>query len=292
MPIVRVLTRILAALLVVTTLVTAGIVAHGWSLVEPKQHRRVPEFHAATDSVSIARGRHLAEWACAGCHSPTFEPPMSGGAENMLKIDSTHVLGTLWAPNLTPGGAVGQAGDGLLARAIREGVGIDDRPLLIMPSPRFHAMSDSDLASIIGFIRTQQPVEHAVPPRKLGLMPYIILGLHQFPVAVQPEIPAPVSNPPAGETTAYGRYLVSLATCQDCHGETLRGAPQGTPGPHAPNIADPVATLDFATFDRALRGGVGFTGKPLDPRLMPFGELRKLTDLEAKAIYAYVHALR
>ncbi len=292
MPIVRALIRLLGGMLIVGALVAAGIVFHGWSLVEWRQNRRVPEFRAASDSASIERGRHLAEITCAGCHSPTFEPPMAGSAENFLVLDSTHTIGTLWAPNLTPASAVGQASDGLLARAIREGIGIDGRALLVMPSGRFHDMSDADVAAVIGFMRRQQPVERPLPARKLGLTPYIILGLHQFPVSVQPAITRPVAGVPESDPSAYGRYLVSLATCQDCHGEALRGRAPGGPGPRAPDIAGPAATLDFATFDRALRGGIGFNGRALNPKDMPFGEFRKLTDVEAKAIYAYVHTMK
>jgi hypothetical protein len=186
MPIVRVLFRLAGGLMVFTALLTAGIVLHGWSLVELPQHRRVPEFHAATDSASIERGRHLVEVACSGCHSPTFAPPLAGSSENLLAEDSTHALGTLWAPNLTPASAVTQVSDGTLARAIREGIGGDGRVLLLMPSAHYHEMSDRDLASVLGFLRSQRPVERALPPRRLGLTPYIILGLHQFPVSVQP----------------------------------------------------------------------------------------------------------
>jgi mono/diheme cytochrome c family protein len=292
MPLVRVLTRVLGGVLILAALIATGIVLHGWSLVELKQNRRVPEFKAASDSAAIARGRHLAEISCAGCHSPTFEPPMAGSAVNFLALDSTHTIGTLWAPNLTPGSAVGDASDGLLARAIREGIGIDGHALVVMPSGRYHDLSDADLAALIGFLRTQQRVDRAVPRRKLGLTPYTILGLHRFPVSVQPAIDRAVVGVAEDTTPAYGRYLVSLATCQDCHGEQLRGSAPNSPGPHAPDIAGPTATLDFATFDRALRGGVGFKGQALNPKDMPFGEFRKMTDVEARAIYTHVHAMR
>ena len=105
-------------------------------------------------------------------------------------------------------------------------------------------------------------------------------------------VPGPVASLPEGVTPEYGRYMVSIAACQDCHGETLRGHPPNSPGPPAPDIAGPLATLDFATFDRALRGGVGFRGQALDPGRMPFGEFREMTDLEARAVYAYVRSLK
>jgi hypothetical protein len=40
-----------------------------------------------------------------------------------------------------------------------------------------------------------------------------------------------------------------------------------------------------------MRRGIGFRGRALDPRQMPVGELRNLTDLEARAIYNYVRSI-
>jgi len=283
--------RLAGGLLVFTAVACAAIVLYGWSQIELPQHRRVPEFHAATDSASIARGRHLVEIACAGCHSPTFTPPLTGSSANFLVLDSTKTIGTLWAPNLTPGGVLGHATDGQLARAVREGIGSDGRVLLVMPSSYYHAMPDSDLAAILGFLRSQPAVDRAVPNRRLGLTPYVILGMHQFPTSLQPPVDAAVPRLPEAADARYGAYLASLATCGDCHGPKLLGNPDNRPGPHAPPIARTAANVDFATFDRAMRGGIGFTGKPLDPAQMPFGEFRLFTDLEARAIYEYVHSL-
>src|SRR5881396_2014113 len=133
MNVIRVIARIIGALVVLAAVIAGAIVLRGWSLAEIKQHRRVPDLRAATDTASIARGRHLAAIACAGCHGPTHDEPLSGGSENFLAIDSTHVLGTLWAPNLTPGGVLAHARDGEVARALREGIGADGHALLIMP---------------------------------------------------------------------------------------------------------------------------------------------------------------
>jgi len=286
---IRMLGRLAGGMLVATALASAGVVLHGWSLIERNQDRRVPDFHAATDTASLTRGRHLVEIACAGCHSPTFAPPLTGSISNFLVLDSTKTIGTLWAPNLTPGGVLARASDGHLARAIREGIGSDGRVLLVMPSSFFHVMPDSDLAAVIGYLRSQPAVDRVVPTRRLGLTPYVILGMHQFPTSVQPAVTSPVPRITEAPTARYGEYLASLAACGDCHGPKLLGNPDNRPGPHGPPIGRTAATVDFATFDRAMRGGVSFTGRPLDPAQMPFGEFRRFTDLEARAIYEYVH---
>jgi mono/diheme cytochrome c family protein len=234
----------------------------------------------------------LAQVACAICHAPTHDLPLAGGAENFLAIDSTHAMGILWAPNLTPAGVLRKASDGEIARAIREGIGTDGHTLLIMPSARFHALSDADVAAIIGYMRTEPAVARPLPPRKLGLMPNIILGLHQFPTSVQPPLAGPVPAATETETPGYGKYMVSLLTCQDCHGEALRGIKRDGPGPPAaPDIVAAAHGASFETFDRALRGGIGRSGKPLNPSSMPWPNFARLTDLEAKAIYAYLKSL-
>lgn len=289
MNVIRVLGRIIGVLIVVTAVAALAIVVHGYLLAERPVHRRVPDFHAATDSTSIARGRHLAEVSCAGCHSPQGLVPLTGSRENFLQLDSTKTLGVLWPPNLTPGGVLANATDGELARAIREGVGRDGHPLLIMPSQRFRDLSDEDVAAILGFLRSQPAVTRVVPSRRLGLTPYVILGLHQFPISVGPPIDRPVPPVAPAETPSYGHYLVELATCADCHGEALRGR-RGGPGPAAPSILA-TARASEATFDRALRHGIAGDGHPLNPAAMPWTLFSRFTDTEMRAIRAYVTSL-
>jgi hypothetical protein len=56
----------------------------------------------------------------------------------------------------------------LLARAIREGVGFDGRALFgIMPFAHYRNMPDEDLASIIVYLRTLQPVKNPVPKTEI-----------------------------------------------------------------------------------------------------------------------------
>jgi hypothetical protein len=82
-----------------------------------------------TDAESIARGRHIVESyaLCVECHGDNMEGKV---------IDENLLFGTFAPPNLTAGlgGVGGELSDLDYVRAIRHGVGRDDKGLFIMPS--------------------------------------------------------------------------------------------------------------------------------------------------------------
>ena len=83
---------------------------------------------AASDSVSLARGRHLVEaiGKCQECHGADM------GGERWI---DDPAFARLAGANLTRGrGGIGEASDADLERAIRHGVGRDRRPLIFMPA--------------------------------------------------------------------------------------------------------------------------------------------------------------
>lgn len=65
------------------------------------------------------------------------------------------------APNLTAGkGGIGATyTDADWERAIRHGIGGDNRVLAIMPSNYFSHYSDADLAAVIAYLKTFPPVD-------------------------------------------------------------------------------------------------------------------------------------
>ena len=83
----------------------------------------------SSDSVSIARGRHLAEaiGKCEDCHRPN----LAGG----MFIDQAPFM-RLAAPNLTRAGVGGTLTDADWVRAIRDGLRPDGTPIPIMPSDK------------------------------------------------------------------------------------------------------------------------------------------------------------
>ncbi len=245
-----------------------------------------PNLQASATPAQLARAERGAR-GCAGCHSTKGDLPLDGGATNML-----GGLGTLYAPNLTPGGPLKDWTDGEIARAIREGVDKNGRPLLIMPSSAFHNLSDDDVKALVAYLRTQPAVQHDPPPRSIGMLGTLLIGLGLFPTAAQPPLSAPVTAPPAGITAAYGQYLVAINGCSECHGRDLAGGRPGAGPPPGPNLTLIVPTWTEDDFVRTIRTGVDPQGHSLRPELMPWKDISAATtDDELKAIYLYLHGL-
>src|SRR5690606_30225998 len=122
-------------------------------------------------SATIARGAHLASalGKCADCHG-------DGLGGNVMVDDPA--LGRLSAPNLTRGRG-GVTADFAMAdwdRAIRHGVRPDGTGLVVMPSEDYAALTDADLAALVGYLRQLPPVDREVPPsviRMLGRALYL-----------------------------------------------------------------------------------------------------------------------
>jgi cytochrome c553 len=207
-------------------------------------------------------------------------------------------MGTLYAPNLTPGGDIDDWTDGEVIRAIREGIHKDGRALLIMPSNIGRNASDEDVQAIVAFLRSQPPTGGPTPPNQFNLLGALFLNLSDFRMAQ-----TPVSNviaPPPG-TAAYGKYMVDILACRECHGDQLQGD-DGTPGPTlGPNLTKTMPFWTEAQFMNFFNTGQYPSGSTVpiltlssgfsSPR-MPWDEIRaSATDAELKAMYAYLHSL-
>jgi mono/diheme cytochrome c family protein len=261
------------------------VILNGISLV--RQQRKYPisdiELAVTRDSASISRGRHLvtAVAACTSCHGSDL-----GG---MVAFEQP-LLGRFVAANLTSGigGVTRQATDQDLVRAIRHVVGPDGRPLLFMPSDAYQALSDREVAAIIAYLRTIQPIDRRLPPTRVGPLGRVLHVLG-FPVIAAEKIDhhARRAAPPARVDVADGRHLATVAGCRGCHGPSLSG---GTgPGPNLTGGA--LATWSEADFRRALREGRRPDGSTLaEP--MPWRNYAHLTDEEVAALWRYLRSLQ
>lgn len=185
----------------------------------------------------LARGEYLVEHvaACLDCHSTRdwsrYAGPITEGTRGMGGDrfgPEIGIPGTVHARNITPAG-VGAWSDGELRRAITSGVSRDGSPLFpLMPYQSFAEMCDRDVDAVIAYVRTLAPVDNHVPAPDLDF-PLNVL------VATIPQPAAPRADCPdaKADSVAYGAYLVTMASCNDCH--TNRETP-----------------------DRALSGGIAF----------------------------------
>ena len=175
----------------------------------------------------IEHGRYMANHItpCMDCHSqrnwkkfsaPIFQDSRGMGGE---KFDQDYGLpGIIYAPNITPA-SIGNWTDGEVYHAITTGVTKDGRPLFpIMPYLSFAKMAPYDVESIITYLRTLKPIANTVPAPKIKFPMNLIM--RTIPTDAQPmEKPAP------NDTVAYGKYLVTIAACSDCHTPMHKGQP-------------------------------------------------------------------
>ena len=245
----------------------------------------------------LERGRYIVEGPahCFECHSEVdWETP--GGQPKPGKKGAgvefaRYGMPWLVAPNITPDPETGAGtwSDEQLARAIREGVGHYGRRLFpIMPYEHFREMSDEDLASVIVYLRSVEPVVNVLPQTIVPADMKRALPAHQ-------PMTEPVSQPDMFDPIARGKYLVELGSCGSCHTPTFAGG-QSFKGPwgnvSSANItpdASGISYYDEALFIKTLR--TGEVGARKLASIMPWGYFRNMSDDDLKAIFAYLRTL-
>lgn len=247
---------------------------------------------AAMGETAVARGAHLVNVVseCRECHGEQLEGSVFIDGEIGIYVA---------APNLTSGmGGVGATyTDADWERAIRHGIGGDNRVLVIMPSNFFSHYSDADLAALIAYLKTVPPVDNDLGLRRIGFpgsMMGGIVGFDEFTKINGIAHEAVGSEaPPEGATAEYGAYLVNIAMCGECHAANFAGV-VGTNGPPpGPNLTPggELGGWTEADFMTAIRTGVTPSGRQLDGEQMPWGTFSQMTDMELQAIWAYLQTL-
>jgi mono/diheme cytochrome c family protein len=256
---------------------------------------------AANAAPSVERGEYLVRGpaGCGNCHSPMDANGFIDGMELAGRLVEDNDQFTAIAPNITPAARIAQWSDAELRRAIREGIRPDGS--LIgppMPFTMYRGLSDTDLDSIVAFLRTVKPVENEVPAS-------------QYRIALPPNYGPPVESVAdiaAGVSVEYGAYLAGpVAHCMECH------TPMGPQGPlldtalgqggfefHGPwgvsvalNITsgeDGIGGYSDQEIIRMMREGVRPDGTRMLPP-MPYPFLARMSDQDAAAIVAYLRSL-
>lgn len=176
----------------------------------------------------LERGSYLANHVaiCMDCHSTRdwnyFAGPIIPGTEGKggeAFLEEYGFPGDIYAKNITPA-ALGDWSDGEIIRAITCGVSRDGEPFFpLMPYPAYSKMSTEDVYSIVAYLRTLKPIENEVPKSKLNFPLNLIVR-----TIPQPADPQPLPSP--SDTLAYGKYLVSVAACAECHTPMEKGEPK------------------------------------------------------------------
>jgi mono/diheme cytochrome c family protein len=302
---------LLWALVALVVLLVVGIsFTIGWRPFIGPRVRPLTSRHFESTPQRLERGRYLfaSTTGCSGCHSlhdwNTHGAPILPGGEGVGQVMWFPDLpGRIVASNITPDPETGSGNwtDDQLARAIREGIGHDGRALFpLMPYQHLRHMSDEDLASLVAYIRTLTPVRHELPPTE------IIFPVKYLIRSVPDKVTEPVIAPDRSDQLKWGQYLVTIASCTECHTPQTRGnVPPGMQysggftlvGPWgsvaSANItpdATGIGYYDEALFIQAMRTGY-VKARKLNS-IMPFGEFQGLTDDDLKAMFAYLRTLK
>jgi len=188
----------------------------------------------------------------------------------------------------------------MLARAIREGVGHDGRPLNpAMWYLSFRRLSDEDLASVVVYLRSVPAVRNLVPRADPGWRERL-----EFAHIPEP-ITEPVPVPDLSDPVKRGEYLEFLADCAGCHtswyfpesavhekyfggGNLIQEQGRSIMSPNVTLDPSGISYYDEAMFLTVMRTGkVG--ARVLDP-IMPWYFYRQMSDEDLKALFAFLRA--
>jgi len=173
----------------------------------------------------VERGRYLANSvaACMVCHSerdlsvfgaPVKEGTLGKGGELFGREEG--LPGNIYAANLTPYN-LRKWSDGELFRAITTGVSRDGHALFpLMNYPAYGKLDPEDVMSIIAYLRTLPSIANEIPTTKLDFPLNFIVNTMPSKAALAPK-------PDSNNAISYGRYLVKMASCVECHSQVDKG---------------------------------------------------------------------
>lgn len=174
----------------------------------------------------IARGKYIANSVavCMDCHSqrdwsiyagPLKKETFAAGGEKFGQ--EIGFPGTIYTKNITPY-ALRSWTDGEIFRAITKGVSKDGSALFpLMPYHNYGRLDKEDIMSVIAYLRTLPSVKNEVPEHELDFPLNFIIN-------TMPVKDSLVVRPDSADQVQYGKYLVTAASCVNCHSKEEKGA--------------------------------------------------------------------
>lgn len=213
----KLLLKIFAGMLVVVIVGVSAFLVY-FAMVFPRVEP-APELTIEYTPERLENGRYLANYVyvCMDCHSDrdyskfghTIDKTTLGKGGNLFGLREGFP-GDYYAKNLTPYNLSSWT-DGELFRAITAGVdneGVSMFP--IMPYTNYSQLDEEDIYDIIVYIRSLEPIVHEVPESESAFpMNFIINTI--------PMVPEFSERPEISDRVVYGKYLVTAASCADCH---------------------------------------------------------------------------
>jgi len=295
--------KILAAVLTLALLLAFVVTAYAVHASQRVHDVPFPQISADRSPEGVARGAVIFHATCEPCHRAATADRASGAS--MAEVPGW--LGQFHSGNITsdPRAGIGAISDAVAARMIRYGV---NRSGHWAPMPAY-AMSDADLAAVLGFLRSDDPLfrpePKPTPPNHLSTAGSLALFLGG--VLTPPARPSVIRAPARAPTADYGRYLAEgIYQCGDCHtagfdADKVRGPDAFAGGAELKDVAgnpiySPNLTQDPETgigrwsrdqFARAIRSGI----RPDNTAIgYPMPRFRGADDIEVDALLAYLRS--
>ena len=279
---------VLGGLVVLAVVAAVGLSIAGGRQLKKTRDIQAEDIPIPSDEAALARGEHLVRGPalCSECHGQD----LSGD----LLFEEPGIV-TVYGSNITGLGETHSRAD--LIRAIRHGVDIDGKQLVIMPADMYINLSAEDLGAVVAYLKTLPRVGNDQPEPELSFMGRIMLAVGMFGEDALPaeyidhNKPFP-TMPEIGANSEYGVYLAQ-ALCADCHGEDLAGFQHTSDEPPAPNLTSggELGEWSEADFVKAIRAGVSPDGDVIDPKFMPWPWYAKFEDDELSALWMYLQSL-
>lgn len=276
----------LGVLIVLVVVFAFVMMNRGASQFEQPRSLSVEMVSIQEDPASVALGRFIAEsHGCQGCHSPDYSGSVMADAPPFLMV----------APNLTAGaGGIGaDYSDEDWVRAIRHGVKPDGRGLMIMPSEAYYYLNDEEMAALVAYLKTLDPVDNELPAFEMRPLGKVIMAVDSNMKAAPDWMPERerVTGVERGATAEWGHYRASVM-CMVCHGGNLQGAqPPDPAAPFAPDLRS-VASWGENAFMEFFRTGANPSGRVSDKEFMPWDKFAHLGEDELKALYLYLETIQ
>ncbi|GAB3546131.1 c-type cytochrome [Spirosoma fluminis] len=240
------------------------------------------------DSASYIAGRHVAEIrGCLACHGANL-------ATGEVFADEKSPIGFIQASNITSGKGGIQYTDQDWIRALRHGLGKDNKPLWFMPSHEICGLSNQDLATLISYVKKQPPVDKLTPQKSIKPLGRILTFIGEFQLLPAERIDHTatyVDDVKLAVNADYGKYLA--VTCTGCHTDSFKGGPAHTPG--QPPIPDISSTGNLGKWTQQGFVNLFHTGKTPEGRVLSkYMPVQAFTysDDELRAIYLYLHEIK
>ena len=286
--IIRIMGGIVVLLLVLFVVVAAYVFIQSNARLNETWDVQVASIEVSTDEETLLEGERIfISRGCADCHG-------ENGAGTLFIEDPA--MGVISADNLTTGeGGIGETySTEDYIRAIQHGLRPDNTSLIIMPSVDWQQMRSEELAPLIAYIQSLEPIDNVLAERQVGPVARALIAFDQLDLSADliDHETAGLVDVTYGTTIEYGEYLAAI--CSACHGQDFAGGIVLDPNSPASANLTPhetgIGEWSYDDFVTAMQTGVNPDGHELRTP-MPWEAFTAMNPEELEALYLYFQSI-